>query len=469
MINQLTRGLISVLLCLALGHATAQGQAAGGGAGAGGGQSGGNSGDGGGGGSVWLPPKPRKPLEPPRIKREARDHRPERKRIKRKPPRPQPVRQRLEQAPSGMPTTEEARFLDNEVIVRFQLTARQSAMDRLVARLGLEHQEARTFALAGVTVHRYRIASNRNVRDVIAALEADPSVVNAQPDYLYRLQQTTSAKPQQYALDRLSIGKAHQVSRGEGAKVAVIDSAIDPAHPAFAQTAMETFDVRDKADTELTAHGTSIASVIGASGPLAGIAPKADLVAIAAFWQNDNGTTHSNSWVIAKALDTAARASTTILNLSFAGPRDPLVEKSLSGADKRGMIAIAAAGNAGPTAAPLYPAAYDSVIAVTATGPDDTIFEMANQGPYIAFAAPGVDVLAATPHGGYGFSSGTSLATAHISGIAALLHKTHQKMNRDRLSDLLARASTDLGDVGRDKVFGAGIPDAEKALSAQTN
>jgi subtilisin family serine protease len=100
-----------------------------------------------------------------------------------------------------------------------------------------------------------------------------------------------------------------------------------------------------------------------------------------------------------------------IVNMSFAGPRDPSLERALKAAYDKGVILVAAAGNAGPRSPPLYPAADPHVIAVTATDMDDKLFSGANRGRHVAIAAPGVDILVPAPESGYQ-CDGTSVATA---------------------------------------------------------
>ena len=110
-----------------------------------------------------------------------------------------------------------------------------------------------------------------------------------------------------------------------------------------------------------------------------------------------------------------------IVNMSFAGPPDPMLQEMLRKANARGMVLIAAVGNAGPNSPPLYPAADVGVIGVTATDAEDKLMPQANRGPQVTVAAPGVEILAAAPDGAYQVTSGTSVAAAHASGVAALL------------------------------------------------
>src|SRR6266511_1632151 len=117
--------------------------------------------------------------------------------------------------------------------------------------------------------------------------------------------------------------------------------------------------------------------------------------------------------------------------MSFAGPADPRLQDALLKANRKGIELIAAAGNAGPNSKPLFPAADPNVIAVTATDMDDSLFSGANRGKHIAVAAPGVDILAPAPDGAYQFTTGTSVAAAEVSGVAALLIERNPLLTPD--------------------------------------
>jgi subtilisin family serine protease len=129
---------------------------------------------------------------------------------------------------------------------------------------------------------------------------------------------------------------------------------------------------------------------------------------------------------------------------------------------------IAAAGNGGPKAAPAYPAAYPGVIAVTAVDEADRRYEHANRGDYIAVAAPGVDILAPVELGRHSYLSGTSIAAAYVSGIAALLLERNPGLDAQALAEIIAGGADDLGPAGRDADFGAGRVNAFSSLKLIT-
>jgi subtilisin family serine protease len=128
------------------------------------------------------------------------------------------------------------------------------------------------------------------------------------------------------------------------------------------------------------------------------------------------------------------------------------------------MVLIAAAGNAGPNSPPLYPAADPNVIAVTATDSNDALFTGANRGKHIAVAAPGVDILAPAPDGTYQFTTGTSVAAAEVSGVAALLIERNPLLTPDEVKKILMATARDLGPKGHDPGFGAGLVNALEAV-----
>src|SRR5262249_15985811 len=142
---------------------------------------------------------------------------------------------------------------------------------------------------------------------------------------------------------------------------------------------------------------------------------------VRAFSPDKASSPKATSENILKGLDWAINRGARIINMSFAGPDDPMLHLALKKAYDKGVVLIAAAGNAGPKSPPLFPAANENVIAVTATDQDDQPFAQANQGPHIAVAAPGVEILASAPNASYELSTGTSIAAAHVSGVVALL------------------------------------------------
>ena len=323
----------------------------------------------------------------------------------------------------------------------------------------LTRLESQAFQLSGTTLYRWRILGLRSVATVVRELEADRVVAWAQPNYLFMLQQNetrTEGDAAQYGLAKLRLPQAHALTKGDNVLVAVIDSAIDGNHPELAGSIAGTFDALSTTAIPHQ-HGTAIASLIAAHGKLMGSAPDAKILAVRAFDPKDAGA-EGTTFNILKGLDWAAAKNARIINMSFAGPADPMLQEVLARANARGIVLIAAVGNAGPNSPPLYPGAGAGVIGVTATDADDKLMPQANRGPQVAVAAPGVEILAAAPDGKYQITSGTSVAAAHVSGVAALLLATKPKLTPAQVRGNIVRSAHRI--PGTRNEVGAGVVDA---------
>lgn len=454
------------------------------------------------------PPPPRRPRRP--VVYDYEDEVPAAR-----PPRRQPVREaapprRTPPAPGRnqagapgprviVPPVAERRLVNEEIL--FEL-ATGAELDAVLRRHRATLIESRRVELAGITIVRARLNGGRSARAVLAEMAGDARVASAQPNYLYALQQESApkganqattaatvptlvlspAKPPetpvapaaaaparelqpQYIVEKLHLDAVHKIARGAAVKVAVIDSGADLTHAELQGVVAGAFDALG-GNAQPHAHGTAMAAAIMAQAQLQGIAPSARLLSARAFsGAAAPGAANGTTYHILASLDWAAAQGARVFNLSFAGPQDRLLSRSLAGAKSKGIVAVAAAGNGGSKAAPLYPGADPSVIAVTATDADDKPFAEANRGDYVALAAPGVDVLAAEPEGRYAFSSGTSIAAAHVSGLVALILEKRPELDPDAVRKLLADSAVDLGAKGKDPVFGAGRIDAQAALA----
>jgi len=366
----------------------------------------------------------------------------------------------------SIPPAGERRFVPNEVLLNISTTTSARVVDAIARRHRLTRLDVQDFGMTRHRLARLRINDGRPVGAVIRALQSDARVLGAQPNYLYAMQQgavpAAAADPAQYFLTKLHLMEAHALARGERIRVAVVDSPIDANHPDLAGVVEASFDATGAADKP-HAHGTGVASIIAAHGKLTGAAPGVRILAAHAF-----GTTASNgtSLNVLKGLDWAGKSKANVVNMSFAGPADAELHAMLTALRAAGAVLVAAVGNAGPKSPPLYPAADPSVIAVTATDMDDKPFAQANRGTHIAVAAPGVNILAAAPDGGYQMPSGTSFAAAQISGIAALLLERNPTLDAAAVRRILMATAHDLGPPGHDDQFGSGLADALAAVNA---
>jgi hypothetical protein len=363
-----------------------------------------------------------------------------------------------------VPPPGETRFVPNEVLVEFRGTASSTQIDRMAQSLQLTQLEQQRFSLTGRTLQRWRIDGARSVRATLLAMRRFGSVVAAQPNWLYvgAQGQAAPAPPNvpQYVVGKLHLTEAHRITDGDDVLVAVIDSQIDTRHPDLVGVFAGEYDALGTQGLPHV-HGTAIAGAIAAHSKLVGVAPKVRLLAVRAF-AGSGASAQGTTFNVLKGLDWAAGKNARIVNMSFAGPGDSMLRDMLARAYARGMVLIAAVGNAGPRAPPLYPAAYRDVIGVTAADIDDKLLAQANRGPQVTFAAPGVAVIEPAPGNSYQVTSGTSVAAAHASGVAALVLARDPKLSPAAVRRIMIKGAHRIAGTRRD--VGAGEIDALGAL-----
>ncbi len=384
-----------------------------------------------------------------------------------RPPAPRPSPPAVSAAVT-VPPAGEQRFLPDELVLEFASALSDPAIAALLQRHRLVQIDRFTLALTGSTYVRTRIADGRPVRAVLAALGREAALGAGQPNYLYTGTQSSRAAaaaapgdPAQYALAKLHLQEAHGLTRGDGVLVAVIDSGIDASHPELKDVIAGTFEATGKA-VRPHAHGTAMAGTIAARARLSGVAPAARILAVHAFGAAGD-TVRANTFAILKGTDHAIRQNARVINMSFAGPSDPGFGRVLANAKALGIVLVAAAGNQSG-AVPQYPASDPNVIAVSATDPSDRLYDRSNRGRHIAVAAPGVDILVPVPGANYDLTSGTSVAAAHVSGVAALILARHPTLDPDAVRRIILSSARDLGPAGPDDRYGAGLADAYRAL-----
>jgi subtilisin family serine protease len=275
----------------------------------------------------------------------------------------------------------------------------------------------------------FEVSNGRPVAEVLAQLSKDSRVVLAQPlqefhtltapgataavstagasynDPLYDLQTNMTA---------LGIARAHERTQGAGARIALIDTGVDLEHSDLrgASVHSQSFIDRRVSPGSLR-HGTAMAGLIVAVANnhigIVGIAPRAHIEVFEACWQLAPGsdTAACNTFTLARALAAALASGAALVNLSFAGPADPLLAALVQTGLKRGVTFVGAAAADAP-----FPTAIPGVI--TAAGTEQPL-------PAGALAAPSQHVLTLRPGGEYDFEAGTSVAAAEITAVLALL------------------------------------------------
>jgi len=345
-------------------------------------------------------------------------------------------------------------FVPDEVLVTVDGDA--GAVQQIAASFGLQVRSQRQSRLLGTTLVRFGIPDGRPVGVLLAQLAADGRTQRREPNHIYTLQQAAGIVS--YAFDRIALDPKQ--ASGENVRIAVIDTGIDDTNPALSGVIAEQFDAMPDVPIEKRDHGTSVDGLIAGVGALEGMAPGARIYHARAF---EGGK--STMDVILSALDWAADQNVRIINMSFVGPKNDLLGTACRNARALGIVLVAAAGNNGPKAPYGYPAAFDGVLAVTATDAKDGLMPQANRGAYIFIAAPGVDLVA--PSGaGSDVVTGTSFAAAIVSGAIANLFHAAPDRSADSIEKALAATARNLGAKGRDNDFGYGLLDIKAAEAA---
>lgn len=354
-------------------------------------------------------------------------------------------------------------IVPNEVIVEVPLSVPESEVDALAAAQRIEKLGSTEISLLNTRIYRWRITDGRPAAQVVAAISADSRVSGAHLNRVFTLQQNLAAAgPPQYAADKMKLAEVHNLAQGENVLIALIDSGADGSHPELKGAIAESFDAVG-GENKPHAHGTGMAGAMVGQDLLKGVAPKARVLDVRAFsptGKTEDGTTFD----VVRGMDWAAGKGAKVFNLSFAGPKDELMSRVIQAAIKKGIVVVAAAGNAGPKSPPLFPGAEPGVIAVTSTNAQDGATPFANRGEYLAVAAPGADILLAAPKKAYAVSSGTSISAAYVSGMAALILSQHPNADSKEIAAVLTGTAKDLGPKGRDREFGAGLANPLAAL-----
>ena len=275
-------------------------------------------------------------------------------------------------------------------------------------------------------------------------------------------------RPQQWGLDAIGAEAAWTVTRGAGVVVAVVDTGV-AATPDLAGRLLPGWNAIDPSGDALddNGHGTHVAGTIAeiAGNGLAesGVAPEAMILPVKVLDSTGSGSDADVAAGIVWAADHGAR----VVNLSLGGPESSAVlADGVAYARGRGVLIVAAAGNDGGSVG--VPARLAGVIAVGAVASDQVRAPFSAGGSALDLVAPGVDIMQQTIDGAGGYAdrswSGTSMASPHVAGVAALALAAGRASTAVGVTRLLTRTARDLGPPGRDPAYGAGLVRADAAL-----
>ena len=360
---------------------------------------------------------------------------------------PPPVAQNSQAAPIKEDVTVEP----GEVMVVSADMNEAQQLQQTAQSMGLSIKRRTPLGNLGLVVSVLRVPKGTTVADALSQLRQ--SMPNAWMDANHRYQ-LQAGKEARYASQAIAWNP--RAGCGAGLHIGLIDTAIDDTHPLFKGRAIVQ---RSFLASGIVAapkeHGTASASILVAGAPT-GLLPDVQLHAAAVFRSRNKEVDTTAEWVVS-ALDWLVGEKVEVINLSIGGSRNLLVEAAVQRVLERGIVIVAAAGNGGADAAPVYPAAQPGVIAVTALDANLKPYDRANRGDYISYAAPGVDVWVAAPGGGGVYATGTSYATPFVTAVIAEAKWSEPGIDRAALDTLLQSKAKDLGAPGRDKVYGWGL------------
>ena len=291
----------------------------------------------------------------------------------------------------------------------------------------------------------------------IAARLAKQKIISAfQPSHTYHTRGLPGmsdpfATRQYGCLPLKKLSEIHAACSGQGVHIALLDTGVDIYHEDLDSSQIKTVDfTREGLGKFLTdIHGTALCGILAARPKngkgIIGLAPasKIHVIKVCKRVSPSSIQATTDTFTLAEGLDYAIQKRVHVINVSIGGPRDRIIDKLINRARSDKIIIVAAAGNGGPRSPPSYPAAYTGVIGVTAIDQNLHLYTKATRGRFVDIAAPGVNVFSLKPGNRYNFYTGTSFATAYVTGIIAMeLSRAHSNPRgiSDKISSFLKHA-----------------------------
>ena len=295
--------------------------------------------------------------------------------------------------------------------------------------------------------------------DTVLSIEADQTVASL----------GDPLRSQQWALNSTSFEATWSTTRGSGVKVAVIDTGVRGDHEDLSSILLPGVDYVNGTDgrTDPNGHGTHVAGIIAAHADngrgIAGGAPDVRIMPVRVLDANGSGSTSN----VAAGIIWAANNGARVINLSLGGGYSQGMRDAVIYAVNKGVVVLAAAGNGGDGAAPVYPGAFDESIAVASVDSNRNRSSFSNTGSYVDIAAPGSSILSSysSSANAYAAMSGTSMATPYAAAAAALVVSAKPSLSSTGVRDLLLASAEDLGNAGFDNWYGNGLVDPRDAVN----
>ncbi|SFA43785.1 thermitase Serine peptidase. MEROPS family S08A [Parageobacillus thermantarcticus] len=313
-------------------------------------------------------------------------------------------------------------YVQGEVIVQFKEQVSAAEKTKVLKGVG-----ATAVSDNDRVKSKFHVLKVGNVETAVKALNNNPLVEYAEPNYLFKATWTpndTYYQGYQYGPQNTYTDYAWDVTKGSSSQeIAVIDTGVDYKHPDLDGKVIKGYDFvdNDYDPMDLNNHGTHVAGIAAAetnnATGIAGMAPNTKILAVRALDRNGSGTLSD----IADAIMYAADSGAEVINLSLGCDcHTTTLENAVNYAWNKGSVVVAAAGNDGSSAT-FEPASYENVIAVGAVDQYDRLASFSNYGTWVDVVAPGVDIASTITGNRYAYMSGTSMASPHVAGLAALL------------------------------------------------
>ena len=286
-------------------------------------------------------------------------------------------------------------------------------------------------------------ASSAEEREaILAKLRQDPAVEFAEPDFKMRAFYTPNdpSWSKQWDMTKIAMPAAWDITKGSADMVAaVVDTGVDYNHPELQGRVIKGRDFanNDNDPMDDQAHGTHVAGTIAAAAGngvgVAGVAPNVKILAVKVLGGDGSGNLSS----IIDGITYAANNGAKVINLSLGGPQQSSALKTaIDNAVAKGVVVVAAAGN-DSSQTPNYPAAYPNVVSVGSSDQNDRKSSFSTYGSTIDIVAPGSSILSTTPNNRYQTMDGTSMASPHVAGAAALVRSLHPDWSVDQVRKAL--------------------------------
>ncbi|MFH1287752.1 MAG: S8 family peptidase, partial [bacterium] len=357
------------------------------------------------------------------------------------------------------------RYVKDEILLKFHFGVTANEIDEILKKYNLV--KSNDNGLSKVGYIKAKIPDGRDVISVIKEIRKEYKLKIPEPNYIVNvLTVTDPLYSNQWYIPEINFDKAWGVAKSTAVvKIAVIDTGIDGEHPDLKGKILEgynfvsgTTDVSDD-----NGHGTFVAGIVAAAHNeigVKGLYDYAQIIPVKVIDANGLGTYEDVARGILYAADNGAK----VINMSIGGyAYSYMLQQAVDYALEKGCIVVAAGGNDG-IEQEIFPASYPDVIGVSALGYNGQIWIGSNSGKHIDVCAPGVNIISTGLNSDYVYSTGTSASAPMVSALAAMLVSEKPDLSSSYIERLFIQSAKDLGDAGRDNIYGKGKIDAHAAL-----